>query len=127
MESHVPEQSTEPGPPLAAPLAGWDPERPRPLRLFRRPEPLESVMAPVPDDPPVQFRWRGRLHRVRRSEGPERIGQEWWRGDIEDARVAHIRDYYRVEDEAGGRFWLFRAGLYEPGVTAKWWLHGLFA
>ena len=125
--SHVPEQSVAPGPPLAPPLAGWDPERPRPLRLFRRPEPLESVMALVPDDPPLQFRWRGRLHRVRRSEGPERIGEEWWRGDIQAVRADHIRDYYRVEDETGGRFWLFRAGLYVEDISPKWWLHGLFA
>ncbi|MDZ4054491.1 MAG: hypothetical protein U1E24_14700, partial [Phenylobacterium sp.] len=45
----------------------------------------------------------------------------------EDARTTHIRDYYRVEDETGARFWLFRAGIYAPGVEAKWWLHGLFA
>lgn len=125
--SHVPEQSAAPGPPLAPPVAGWDPERPRPLRLFSRPEPLELVMAPIPDDPPVQFRWRGQMHRVRRAEGPERIGEEWWRGEIDEARTYHIRDYYRVEDEAGGRFWLFRAGIYAPGVEARWWLHGLFA
>ena len=127
VESHVPEQSAAPGAPMAPPRAGWDPERPRPLRLFSRPEPLELVMAPIPDDPPVQFRWRGQMHRVRRAEGPERIGEEWWRGAIEDARTTHIRDYYRVEDEAGARFWLFRAGIYAPGVEARWWLHGLFA
>ncbi|MES2343116.1 MAG: DUF6504 family protein [Pseudomonadota bacterium] len=127
VESHVPEQSAAPGPPMAPPLAGWDPERPRPLRLFRRPEPLEFVSAPVPDDPPLQFRWRGQLHRVRRAEGPERIGEEWWRGAIDEVRTDHIRDYYRVEDEAGGRFWLFRAGLYAEGVAPRWWLHGLFA
>ncbi len=127
VESHVPEQSAAPGPPMAPALAGWDPERPRPLRLFSRPEPLELVMAPIPDDPPVQFRWRGQMHRVRRAEGPERIGEEWWRGEIGDVRVDHIRDYYRVEDEAGARFWLFRAGIYAPGVEARWWLHGLFA
>lgn len=127
VESHVPEQSVFPGAPLGRSVAGWDPERPRPFRLFRRPEPLEAVTALMPDDPPRQFRWRGQLHRVRRAEGPERIGQEWWRGPIEDARVDHIRDYYRVEDEAGARFWLFRAGTYTPGTQAKWWLHGLFA
>lgn len=126
-ESHVPEQSAAPGPPLKTVAArAWDPERPRPLRLFRRPEPVDSVMAPVPDDPPVQFRWRNRLIRVRRAEGPERIAEEWWTGPIEAAASSHVRDYYRVEDEAGTRFWLFRAGLYETGVPAQWWLHGLF-
>ena len=126
-ESHVPELSARPAPALERPsTTAWDPERPRPLRLFRRPEPVEQVMAVVPDDPPLQFRWRGRLHRVRRAEGPERIGEEWWRGPIEAADTHHVRDYYRVEDETGARFWLFRAGLYRPDVPAQWWLHGVF-
>ncbi|MGE5501762.1 MAG: DUF6504 family protein, partial [Ignavibacteriales bacterium] len=126
-ESHVPERSVVRRPPLApkGTARPWDPDRPRPVRLFRRPEPIEA-MAPVPDDPPVQFRWRGRLHRVRRAEGPERIGEEWWRKPIDDVSPDHVRDYYRVEDEAGGRFWIFRAGLYSPDAPAKWWLHGLF-
>jgi protein ImuB len=38
------------------------------------------------------------------------------------------RDYYRVEDAAGHRFWLFRAGLYGRETTEpRWYLHGLFA
>lgn len=129
-ESHVPELSVTREPALGAPPAAarpWDRETPRPVRLFRRPEPLEQVVALLPDDPPIQFRWRGRLHRVQRAEGPERIGEEWWKGDIADVSVAHVRDYYRVEDAEGGRFWLFRAGLYQAGEPAKWWLHGLFA
>ncbi|WP_374574808.1 DUF6504 family protein [Phenylobacterium sp.] len=127
VESHVPERAVRRAGALGeAPEARpWAADRPRPLRLFRRPEPIE-VMAPIPDDPPVQFRWRGRLHRVRAAEGPERIGEEWWKGPIEDVSVAHVRDYYRVEDQDGARFWLFRAGLYEAGTPAKWWLHGLF-
>ena len=84
-------------------------------------------MALTPDDPPTLFRWRGQLHRVRRAEGPERIGEEWWKGAIEDVSPGHVRDYYRVEDAEGGRFWLFRAGLYgDPDVPPKWWLHGVF-
>ena len=115
--------------PLEQPEAAtppWDRETPRPVRLFRQPEPLEGVIALTPDDPPSQFRWRGRVHRIRRAEGPERIGQEWWKQDIADVSVRHVRDYYRVEDAEGGRFWLFRSGLYQTGEPAKWWLHGLF-
>ena len=82
-------------------------------------------MALTPDDPPSRFRWRGQTIRVRRAEGPERIGEEWWKGDIEGVSTGHVRDYYRVEDEAGRRFWLFRAGLYGE-VPPKWWMHGLF-
>ena len=128
VESHVPELSVGRARPLAKPseTKPWDRETPRPTRLFRRPEPVEDVIALTPDDPPIQFRWRGQLHRVRRAEGPERIGEEWWKGAIEDVQVGHVRDYYRVEDAEGARFWLFRAGLYDAKDGPKWWLHGLF-
>lgn len=130
VESHVPELAVGRAPALesASPeTAPWDRETPRPVRLFRRPEPLEQVFALLPDDPPRQFRWRGRLHEVRRAEGPERIGEEWWKGGIDEVSVSHVRDYYRVEDQDGARFWLFRAGLYDDTASApKWWLHGVF-
>jgi protein ImuB len=125
-ESHVPELAVARARPLAPASAAWSPETPRPVRLFRRPEPVDGVIALTPDDPPSQFRWRGQVHRVRRAEGPERIGEEWWKADIDDISVGHVRDYYRVEDQDGGRFWLFRAGLYAPEQPAKWWLHGVF-
>ena len=32
------------------------------------------MIALTPDEPPRQFRWRGRVHRIRLAEGPERIG-----------------------------------------------------
>ena len=127
--SHVPELSVGRAAPLSAAseLPTWDAEIPRPVRLFRRPEPVEDVTALLPDDPPLQFRWRGRLHRVRRAEGPERIGEEWWKRGVNEISVGHVRDYYRVEDGEGARFGLFRAGLYgTPEAPPKWWLHGLF-
>lgn len=101
----------------------WDSHKPRPVRLLSRPEPIEAT-APIPDDPPLMFRWRRRLYHVARAEGPERIMGEWWRG----AREAELlRDYYRVEDADGRRYWLFRAGLYRPDARARWFLHGLYA
>jgi len=103
--------------------AGWDGTSPRPVRLLPRPEPIEAV-APVPDDPPRMFRWRRRLHHVVRAEGPERIMGEWWRG-IREAKL--VRDYYRVEDQDGRRYWLFRSGHYRPAARARWFMHGLFA
>jgi protein ImuB len=125
VESHVPHRAVAHARPLSGPPVGWDPETPRPLRLFRHPEPIEAT-ALIPDDPPARFRWRGQWHRVARAEGPERIGEEWWKAEIEDVSITHVRDYYRVEDQAGARFWVFRAGLYEAGQTPQWWMHGLF-
>jgi len=128
-ESHAPERAVARRP--AAETTGatgagtWDPGRPRPLRLLRPPEPIEA-MAPVPDDPPVVFTWRGIRRRVRRAEGPERIAEEWWRDAACEPDAERVRDYYRVEDADGGRFWLFRAGLYAPGQSPRWYLHGLF-
>ncbi|MBS0332685.1 MAG: DNA polymerase Y family protein [Proteobacteria bacterium] len=131
VESHVPELAVARARPLGQPPQEaprpWDREAPRPTRLFRRPEPVETVIAMLPDDPPRQFRWRGRLHRIERAEGPERIGAEWWKGQVEDVSSAHVRDYYRVEDTDGGRYWLFRAGLHlDPEAPPQWWMHGVF-
>jgi protein ImuB len=101
---------------------------PRPVRLFRPPEPIEAQWV-LPDDPPFRFTWRRRQHRVRHADGPERIVEEWWIGDsAADPRASgdRVRDYYRVEDEEGRRFWLFRAGL--PGdPPPRWFVHGIFA
>ena len=110
--SHIPERAVTRKAPLA-PGDGrsWAKERPRPVRLFARPEPIEAT-APIPDDPPLFFHWRGRIRRVRRAEGPERLAEEWWRRAPGESGVADVRDYYRVEDDTGARYWLFRAGLY---------------
>ena len=105
-----------PVPELGAPPA-------RPLHLFIPPQPIETL-AEVPDGPPVRFRWRRVLHEIARAEGPERIAPEWWR----KANGAEPRDYYRVEDTLGGRFWIFRQGLYgETDEAPRWFLHGVFA
>ena len=102
--------------------ADWPATGPRPIRLLPSPEPIEA-MAPVPDDPPLQFRWRRVSRRVVRADGPERIAPEWWRAD----HAARSRDYYRLEDEAGQRFWVYRDGPYRPDQLPRWYLHGLFA
>ncbi len=122
-ESWLPERCVAPHPPLESLPAPkpWPAGQPRPLRLLTPPEPVEAT-APLPDDPPLQFVWRGVRHRVSRAEGPERIECEWWRG--EGSLGLAVRDYYRVEDGDGRRFWLFRAGLYRPGENPRWFLHG---
>ncbi len=101
---------------------------PRPVRLFAPPEPIAAFWL-LPDDPPFRFTWRRRPYRVRHADGPERIAEEWWTEDGSGARAA-LRDYYRVEDEEGRRFWLFRAGLPDgirAGPPPRWFVHGLFA
>jgi protein ImuB len=119
----------------AATGAAWPAPEPgeppaRPLHLFDPPQPIE-VVAEVPDGPPARFRWRRVLHEVALAEGPERIAPEWWRAGAEPA----TRDYYRIEDADGRRFWVFRRGLYGGehggehggGAPPRWFLHGLFA
>lgn len=103
--------------PVTYPLASE-----RPLRLFARPEPVEA-MAEVPDGPPQRFRWRRALHGVARAEGPERIAGEWWI----DGFDVPPRDYYRVEDDGGRRYWLYREGMYDGASMPRWYVHGLFA
>lgn len=130
-ESHVPERAVERVVPLGkAVTQQWNSEQPRPLRLFNKPQPVEAF-AVAPDDPPAFFKWQGRTHKIRRAEGPERIGSEWWRKSWSDQRgengVGRVRDYYCVEDEEGARFWVFRTGLYGEDRAARWYLHGLFA
>ncbi|PTQ08626.1 nucleotidyltransferase [Sphingomonas oleivorans] len=127
-ESHIPERATLSVDPAAgipawrAPMPGEPPLRP--LHIFDPPQPVE-VMAEVPDGAPKWFRWRGRDYVTLRSEGPERIAAEWWR---RRKNQGLIRDYYRVEDVSGRRFWLFRSGLYgEQEALPRWYLHGLFA
>jgi protein ImuB len=96
----------------------------RPLKLLDRAEPI-AVLYATPDGSPRQFRWRGRLHEVTRVEGPERIAPEWWRAK----GASRLRDYYRIEDNAGRRYWIYRSGLLNDGRGGlpEWFLHGLCA
>lgn len=106
--------------PWRSPELGEPPSRP--LQLFDPPQPIETI-AETPDGPPIRFRWRRVLHEVARAEGPERIAPEWWRNPTRPTR-----DYYRVEDKDGRRFWIYRDGLYGRETDRpRWYLHGLFA
>jgi protein ImuB len=123
VESDVPERSLKRVSPLAA-TNGW-PEWPRPVRLLSPPEHVDKVMAELPDQAPVRFSWRGRLHKVRRADGPERIHGEWWK---QSGEADAVRDYFQVEDEEGARFWLYRRG---DGIDPRtgdlsWHMQGLF-
>jgi protein ImuB len=130
--SHIPERASirMPAGHPRAPVAQAPDKPPRPIRLFEPPEPVEAFWL-LPDDPPFRFTWRRRRHRVTRADGPERIADEWWRpegsGTGPCASGDAIRDYYRVEDEEGRRFWLFRAGLHVGDHKPRWFVHGVFS
>ncbi len=123
--SDVPERSVCRIPALAEDTGtGWPDHWPRPSRLLPRPEPIDT-MALLPDHPPNWISWRGVRRRVQRADGPERVFGEWWK---RDAELAAVRDYFRIEDETGARFWIFRAGDGEDAATGshRWFLHGVF-
>jgi protein ImuB len=120
-ERHWPERSFREAAGLQEqPTTAWRTDRPRPIQLLARPHPI-TVTAPIPDYPPMLFRYKGALHTITRADGPERIEREWW---IEEG--LH-RDYYQVEDEQGRRYWLFRSGHYRDDHSPEWFLHGFFA
>ncbi|MDF1600921.1 DNA polymerase Y family protein [Mesorhizobium sp. YIM 152430] len=123
--SDVPERSVQRISPLAADTgSAWPDHWPRPSRLLLRPEVIET-MALLPDHPPAWFSWRGIRRRIKRADGPERVFGEWWRADAE---LVAVRDYFRVEDDAGERFWVYRAGDGENAETGshRWFMHGIF-
>ncbi len=124
--SHIPERAQRWQKPL-------DPETPsqghlafhsRPLKLLMKPEQI-AVLYATPDGYPQRFRWRGQVHDVARVEGPERIAPEWWR----ERGTARLRDYYRIEDREGRRYWIYRLGLVGDGRGGPpdWYLQGLCA
>lgn len=103
------------------PTTSWSIDRPRPTRLLPSPERIE-VTAPIPDYPPMLFRYKGEVHPIKKADGPERIEREWWMD------IGEHRDYYYVEDDKGRRYWLFRSGHYEDGgKKQEWFIHGFFA
>ncbi|MCP5396925.1 MAG: DNA polymerase Y family protein [Sphingomonadaceae bacterium] len=122
---HIPERvqswrhPSEPDPASQGELAFHD----RPLKLLDKAEKI-AVLYASPDGYPQRFRWRGQVHEVARVEGPERIAPEWWR----ERSTIRLRDYYRIEDGEGRRYWIYRHGLLGDGRGGMpdWYLQGLF-
>jgi protein ImuB len=141
--SHIPElaQSTRGALARGASPSAWGGQTkpPRPPLLFPNPEPL-TVLAEIPEGPPARFTWRHVSCRVTKAEGPERITPEWWRELVRRGSAADTaptrpasppsrpRDYYRIEDEDGHRYWVFREGLYQESERGSpgWFMHGVF-
>lgn len=98
----------------------WRKDKQRPVQLLPKPDKI-LVTAPIPDYPPMLFSYQGKLRKVIKADGPERIEPEWW-----IAGGLH-RDYYAVEDEEGKRYWIFREGYYGSDKKPSWYIHGFFA
>jgi protein ImuB len=124
--SHVPERAQRWVPPLTPEKDLQDTLalHARPLKLLDRAEPI-AVLYASPDGLPRRFRWRGQVHEIARAEGPERIAPEWWR----ERSSTRLRDYYRIEDGEGRRYWIYRNGLAGDGRggAPEWFLQGLCA
>jgi protein ImuB len=120
-EHHWPDRSMKPASSLdERSTTTWRVDRPRPLQLLSKPEPIE-VAAPIPDYPPMLFRYKSKVHNIKKADGPERIEREWWLEEGEH------RDYYCVEDEDGHRYWVFRSGHYSEETMYQWFIAGFFA
>lgn len=120
-EHHLPERSIKLANSLKEkPITAWTTGKLRPIQLLKEPKPIE-VTVPIPDYPPMNFRYNGKLHKVEKADACERIESEWW------LDVGLHRDYYIVEDEEGKRYWLFRLGYYDGNKNPAWFIHGFFA
>jgi protein ImuB len=135
--SHIPERAQRAAPAIAARTPSLPPaDQPRrgarPALLLDPPEPI-TVVAEVPEGAPLRLQWRRVRRRIVRTEGPERIAPEWWRAcALAPQHRPRTRDYYRLEDDTGAGFWVFREGLFddeqeEASQPPRWFLHGLFA
>lgn len=107
----------------------WADDLPRPGRLIDPPQQIQ-VTAMLPDHPPAMFVWGRKRYRVTQADGPERLHGEWWRETGHEASMPYsVRDYFQVEVEGGGRYWIFRLGDGERSATGpmRWFIHGAFA
>lgn len=90
----------------------------RPSYLFSEPEPITAI-ALLPDSIPSLLTWREKRYAIVRGVGPERIAEEWWHkklnGELDE------RDYFRVQEEQGQWFWVFRERR-----SRSWFVHGVW-
>ena len=122
-ESFLPGHAVEFRPVTAPPVqnAKWPEYRLRPIHLIDPPAPIEVMEKPT-GELPAGFRPGRQWRHISKAEGPERLTPEWWR---DAAPQWQFRDYYRIEDERGARFWIFRE--VNSGSASRWFLRGRFA
>lgn len=116
-ESHLPERQTRwrsAAEAVGGIPDGWPDHLDRPVLLLRRPERVHATGEDDGQQPPREFVWRGRRRHLARAGGGERIAGPWWRSGGE------VREYAKVEDEAGCRLWMMR------DQDGGWHVHGLF-
>jgi len=75
---------------------------------------IKVPLATVPDDPRIVSPGAGNPCGGAGGRS-ERIAMEWWKQNGQ----ALTRDYFRVEDESGLRFWIYRDGFMANSSTRK--------
>ena len=135
LDRHFPELTSKKIPAIAAPhklkeIWKKNPSSlPRPLKLLVRPIPID-VIALAPDGPPASVFIGKKKLKIALADGPERITPEWWQSNnfLKKTRYmsSNTRDYYRVEDVSGKRYWIYKEGIYQHDKTSKWYIHGFF-
>ena len=90
----------------------------RPSVVLDKPQKVEVVLL-SPDGPVVSMNRNGETSRIITSIGPERITPRWWL--TLPGRSPRPRDYFKVQDEHGQWWWLYR-----KAGTSKWFVHGIW-
>ncbi len=89
--------------------------RPRPFRVFEKPERLRTLKA---GRPPLAFEWRRQAYNTVSAIGPERLAPPWWL--LRDLRQ---RDYWKTLTDSGQCLWLM---TYPGGDPPEWFVAGRF-
>jgi protein ImuB len=105
---HTPELSCVRVSPLAKANAEMPRRQPRPVRQFQ----AESIEMESTGE---AFVWKRIRRRIALAVGPERVFGEW----LDDGMNVVARDYFRLEDEVGRRYWVYRS-------EGKWFVQGMF-
>lgn len=125
-ESHIPERSYsfQPLPKnykklKKDPLLGDNLKEDRPSYMLQTPQEILAI-AMLPDKPPSWIKWNHTEYKIVKGYGPERIAPEWW--DYKSIAKEEDRDYFKVQEEKGTWFWIFRYN-----DSQKWFVHGIWA